>query len=127
MLISKDPFFNNYLRLFDNKHDHNFMNTDIIEKENNYILKLEIPGINKEDITIDYENENLNIKIIKHDENNENENYLKKEIYYGEYSRKFYVGNINEDEIEANYDNGILTIIIPKEAKVDNKKRIEIK
>lgn len=127
MLISKDPFFNNYLRLFDNRADNNFMNTDIIEKENNYVLKIEIPGISKDSISIDYENENLNIKVVRQDENDENDNYLKREIYYGEYSRKFYVGNIHEEEIEANYDNGILTIIIPKEATVDSKKRIEIK
>lgn len=127
MLISKDPFFNNYFDLFDSKNNRNFMNTDIIEKENNYLLKIEIPGINKENISIDYENENLNIKVVKNDECNEQDNYLRQEICYGEYSRKFYIGKINEEDIIANYDNGILTISIPKEAKVDDKKRIEIK
>lgn len=127
MLISKDPFFNNYFDLFDSKNNRNFMNTDIIEKENNYLLKIEIPGINKENISIDYENENLNIKVVKNDECNEQDNYLRQEICYGEYSRKFYIGKINEEDIMANYDNGILTISIPKEAKVDDKKRIEIK
>ena len=96
MLNSSYPFFNSYLDLFDSKHNHNFMNTDIIERENNYILKIEIPGI-------------------------------KKEICYGEYSRKFYVGSIDENLIEANYNNGILMINIPKESKIDNKKNIEIK
>ena len=127
MLISKDPFFNNYFDLFDSKNNRNFMNTDIIEKENNYLLKIEIPGINKENISIDYENENLNIKVVKNDECNEQDNYLRQEICYGEYSRKFYIGKINEEDIMTNYDNGILTISIPKEAKVDDKKRIEIK
>ena len=126
-MISKDPFFNNYLSLFNSKNEQNFMNTDVIEKENNYILKIEIPGVSKEDITIDYENEYLNIQIVKNDEYEENDNYLKKEIYYGEYSRKFYVGNINEENIDANYNNGILTICIPKEAKIENKKNIQIK
>lgn len=127
MLISKDPFFNNYLDIFEPKHNHTFMNTDIIEKENSYLLKIEIPGVNKENISIDYENENLNIKIAKEENCEENDNYLRKEICYGEYSRKFYVGNINEEEIQASYDNGILTISIPKEAKVESKKSIEIK
>lgn len=127
MLISKDPFFNNYLDIFEPKHNHNFMNTDILEKENSYLLKIEIPGVNKENISIDYENENLNIKITKEENCEENDNYLRKEICYGEYSRKFYVGNINEEEIQASYDNGILTISIPKEAKVESKKSIEIK
>ena len=126
MLISKDPFFNNYLNFFDSKNDYKIMNTDIIENENNYILKIEIPGVNKENIIIDYENENLNIKVIKNDESTDN-NYLKKEIFYGEYSRKFYIGNVNEEEISANYNNGILTICIPKESKIENKKNIEIK
>ncbi len=127
MLNSSYPFFNSYLDLFDSKHNHNFMNTDIIERENNYILKIEIPGIKKEDIKIDYENENLNIKITKNEEVMENDNYLKKEICYGEYSRKFYVGSIDENLIEANYNNGILMINIPKGSKIDNKKNIEIK
>lgn len=127
MLISKDPFFNDYFDLFNSKQNHNFMNTDIIEKENNYILKVEVPGINKEDITIDYDDENLNIKIVKNDNCEESDNYLRKEICYGEYSRKFYVGNINENEIEANYNNGILTISIPKKTQLENKKSIEIK
>ena len=102
MLISKDPFFNNYLNFFDSKNDYKIMNTDIIE------------------------NENLNVKVIKNDESTDN-NYLKKEIFYGEYSRKFYIGNVNEEEISANYNNGILTICIPKESKIENKKNIEIK
>lgn len=127
MLISKDPFFNNYLDLFDSKNNRNFMNTDIIDKGDKYLLKMEIPGIQKQDITIDYENENINIKVIKNDQCEESDNYLKQEICYGEYSRGFYVGKINEEEIEANYNNGILTISIPKEAKVDSKKSIEIK
>ncbi len=126
MLISKDPFFSNYLSLFDSKDDNHFMSTDIIEKENYYTLKMEIPGISKENISIEYENENLCINITKKEDYNENDNYLKREICYGEYSRKFYVGNINEEEINANYSNGILTINIPKEAKIENKKRIEI-
>lgn len=127
MLVSKDSFFNDYLDFFNSKQNHNFMNTDIIENESNYILRIEIPGINKEDISIDYENENLNIKVTKNENCNENCSYLRKEICYGEYSRKFYVGNINEEEINASYDNGILIINVPKEAKINNKKSIEIK
>ncbi|MCI8778042.1 MAG: Hsp20 family protein [Bacilli bacterium] len=127
MLISKEPFFNNYFDFFDSKNNHKFMNTDIIDKGNNYLLKIEIPGIEKQNIAIDYENENINIKVIKNEQCEENDSYVKQEICYGEYSRAFYVGKINEEEIEANYNNGILTISIPKEAKVESKKVIEIK
>ena len=106
MLISKDPFFNNYFDFFDAKNNHKFMNTDIIDKGDKYLLKIEVPGIEKQNITIDYENENINIKVIKNEQCEENDNYVKQEICYGEYSRTFYVGKINEEEIEANYSNG---------------------
>ena len=78
-------------------------------------------------IIVSFSEFNKDIKITKNEEVMENDNYLKKEICYGEYSRKFYVGSIDENLIEANYNNGILMINIPKGSKIDNKKNIEIK
>lgn len=116
--------------LFDNFFDDWFdypnsrkMRTDIKEEENQYLLSIELPGFNKEDIKISYENDYLNVSVDRQEDNQE---YIRKERYTGEFSRDYYVGNIDESKLDATYENGILTIIVPKESIQDNKKYISI-
>ena len=91
-----------------------FMKTDIFEKDNKYIIETDIPGILKEDIKINYENGYLTIKIIKKLAADLN-TYIRREKFYGELQRTFYIGLKKESDIKANFKNGILEISFPKE------------
>ena len=64
----------------------------------------------------------------KEENNTEEKNYVRHERFSGSYSRSFYVGEIVEEKIDAKLENGVLTILIPKEVEeLPTKKYIEIK
>ena len=110
----KDPFF---------KGENKLMKTDIKENENNYIIDIEMPGYEKENIKIEVEDGYLNVfASINEDKDNSEGDYIRKERYYGECSRSFYVGdNIEVEDVKANFKNGILKLTIPKK---DEKKEL---
>ena len=93
------------------------MKADIEEKENQYRITIDLPGFSKEEIQISLESGYLIIKASKKEQKEENEknHYVKKERYYGECSRSFFVGeNVKEEEIKASLEQGLLQITIPK-------------
>lgn len=129
--IFDDDFFRD--DFFDRKDrmNYNLMKTDIREDENSYLLEVDLPGYSKDDIKIDITDGYLtiNAKVEKEDKE-DNKNYVRRERFTGEVSRSFYVGDdIKEDEVKANFKNGILTLEVPKlslEDKKKDKKYIEI-
>lgn len=109
---------------------HNTMRTDFKEEENRYLLDIELPGLNKEDIKLSYEDGYLTVGVEKSENTEQKDeagNYIRRERYYGNCSRSFYVGPTNEADITAAYNNGILNITVPKAETVDKKKIITIK
>ena len=125
-----DSFFNEPLFEGGNRKQQEIMKTDIKEKEGNYILEIDVPGYNKEDIQIELENGYLTVTAkANKDIDEEKEGYIYKERYIGECSRSFYAGdNIKEEDIRASFKNGTLVLTFPKEEtkKIENKKFIEI-
>lgn len=127
--VFHDPFFE---ERGISKQEVSFMKTDVKEKDGNYILEIDIPGYNKEDIKIELENGYLTVSASKEekvDEEDKKSHYIHKERYFGKCSRTYYAGeNIKEEDIKANFKNGILTLTFPKEnpEKIENKKYIEI-
>ena len=77
-------------------------------------IQIKLIIIKKEDILINYENGYLTIKAVKKVEL-KTEVYVRRERFYGEVKRSFYIGEKKESDIKANYENGILTISFPKE------------
>ena len=105
------------------------MNTDIIEKENGYELQIDLPGVKKEDIKIEMNKNLINISVsISKSSDEENKKYIRKERFTGEIKRSFSIGeDIDEDNINASFENGILYLNLPKKEENDsNKKFIEI-
>ena len=85
--------------------------------------------INKEDIKINLDNGYLTISARRdesHEEKRDDETIIRSERYYGEISRSYYVGDIDESTISAKYNNGILTVLLPAEGKTEKKKYITI-
>lgn len=127
-LISNNNIFDNAIDLFDSSFfNNNIMRTDIYEKDGNFIIEMDLPGFKKEEININLEDKYLIISVSKKEEKEETSKYIRKERYYGEYKRSFYVGTIKEDSIKANYSDGILQISYPKvQPEKNSKKQITI-
>ena len=105
------------------------MNTDIIEKKDGYELQIDLPGVKKEDIQIEMDKGILSISVsISKSSDEENKKYIRKERFTGEIKRSFNIGeDIDEDNINASFENGILYLNLPKKGENDsNKKFIEI-
>lgn len=97
------------------KNTRERMSTDIVKKDNGYELTMDLPGYEKNDISIDVKDGYLTISAEKKkDTTNESKDYVYKERFFGKCQRQFYIGNgIDENQIKAKYDNGVLTLDIP--------------
>ena len=104
-------------------------NTDVIDTGDAFKLECELPGFKKEDIKIDVENDCLTISAERSsDDKDEKDNYVKRERFYGSFTRSLDVSGINVDNIEAGYSDGVLTVTLPKKAaEVPASRRLEIK
>ena len=103
--------------------------TDVTDTGDAYKLEAELPGFKKEDIKIDVENDCLTISAERKLENEDKQHsFVKRERFYGSYSRSFDVSGINVDGIEAAYTDGVLTLTMPKKVEtVPASRRLEIK
>ena len=107
-----------------------YMKCDIYEKGGNYHIEMDIPGFKKDEISVETKDGYLTITAEKKDEVNEDDkekNYIRRERTYGKYQRSFYLGDLDEEKIDASFENGMLKIEVPKKEEVDSKKVIEIK
>ncbi len=111
-LSKKDFDINSFLQ--DNMNSQ-YMKTNMIEDEDKYILEAEIPGFNKEQIDLSVNTNNITITAKREDQLNvEKETYITNEIRYGEIKRSFKIYNFDKEGIKAKYNNGLLTVTIPK-------------
>lgn len=109
-----DSFFSSFFPL---DRDMSSMKTDIQEKKDKYILEVDLPGYEKKDIELCVDDGYLTISANKYEDSGDKDkkgNYIRRERHYGNCSRSFYIGEINEDCIKANYTQGTLSIEIPK-------------
>ena len=131
-----------YYPIFDNLFD-DFFTTDsqgtssvmkiyIVEKDGNYELSIEMPGVKKEDIQMELKDGYLNVTAShntdKEDKDKEGR-IIRKERVSGSYYRSFYVGeDIHTEDVKASFNNGELIVTVPKEApkKIEENKFIPI-
>lgn len=100
---------------------------DVKENDREYIVEAEIPGVNKEDIKLDLRDDRLTISVERSEESKEERNnYIRRERRYGSSSRSFYVENVKHEAVSAKYENGILSIVLPKSEEKKKNNRIEI-
>lgn len=122
-----DSFFNDSF-FPTNFFGGNQMKVDIRENEKEYIIDAELPGVNKEEIQLELMDDRLTISV-KRDEamNEERDNYIRRERRCASVSRTFAVDNIKQDQVNAKFENGILSVTLPKKEGVANRiKRIDI-
>ena len=103
--------------------------TDITEKDGVYTLSAELPGFKKEDISIDLDRHSLTITAERKEESEEGDetNYIRRERFYGSYTRSFNVRGIDTDAITAEYTDGVLKLTMPrKEPATPPTRKLEI-
>lgn len=92
------------------------MKTDVIEKENEYVLEIELAGYCKDDVKLSLDDGYLKVeahKVVERDDSTDK--VVHRERFYGSQSRSFYVGNVDQDLIQAKFNDGVLSINVPKE------------
>ena len=125
-LIPRNFFLDDFFDDFGKVRVNDFK-CDVYEEDNDYVVEMDVPGFNKDEINIDVEKGYLTISAEHSDEKDEeNKNYIRKERVYGSTKRQFYVGDVDEDSIKANFSDGVLKVIVPKKEEISNKKKIEI-
>ncbi len=106
---------------------------DVNESKDSYEISAELPGVHKEDINITLENGVLTLEAEVHQEKKAEKaekagRLIRQERRYGKFMRSFTLGeDVSEEEIDANFKDGILTLKVPKREEVQpQRKRIEI-
>ena len=124
-----DEFFNDNFGMFPmwnehnpiyGKHAKNLMKTDVRETEDTYEMDIDLPGFKKDEIHVDLKDGYLTISAAKgldKDEQDKKGKYIRQERYAGSCSRSFYVGDLEPEDIAAKYEDGILKLSMPKQAK----------
>lgn len=124
-----EDFFND-LNVTTPNMTNTLMKTDIKETKKGYELLVDLPGINKDDVKVSIENGYLHIEAEVKRENDEKDQeckYIRRERYYGQVKRSYYVGDISIDDVKGSFKDGVLSVEIPKEVKkVPEKRYLEL-
>ncbi len=126
-----DSFFNEDfftpMRSLDNRFGG--FKVDVSEQGDKYLIEADLPGMDKENVKIEYENKYLTISARREESKETQENsYIRKERQCGEYRRSFYIDNIEPEDIEASFKSGVLKIELKKKPQITGtNKVIEIK
>ena len=130
------PGFTNFFDNFEKVHQEltngskgNVPSVNIIENEKDFVLEVVAPGLKKDEFNINLDNQILTVsRDIEQNETETNVNYTRKEFVYGNFSRSFTLPkSIKFDNIAANYNEGILSITLPKkeeEAKLTREIKV---
>jgi len=117
------------LRWGNGKYSLNFQpKIDIIENTDNYKIRAEVPGVKREDIQIELDNNILRIMGEKHVKDEEKEkNFYRADCAYGKFMQSLTLpDNVDHDAIHADFNDGVLQITVGKTDKPRNKKTIEV-
>ncbi|HEX6981144.1 MAG TPA: Hsp20/alpha crystallin family protein [Balneolaceae bacterium] len=120
-------FVERIVPLEDKGHDFT-PDCDIIESDETYVIKLDLPGLSKKEVNIALKEQVLTVKGERTEEVGETEVRRRQERSTGVFSRSFALPqNVNTAEVDARFYTGVLTITMPKSDVLDNSKSIPIK
>ena len=103
---------------------------DVEDKGDSYELTADLPGLKKEEIALHYENEYLTISAQRNeakDEQDKTGNFIRRERRTGSMSRSFYIGDIDEKKVSAEFKDGVLKVTMPKAPEVHRSTAIAIR
>lgn len=115
------------------KRAANIMRTDIHEDEDSYVVDIDLPGFKKDEITLKLEDGNMTVEaakaVDKDEEDKKSGKFIRQERFAGNCRRSFYVGDdVRPEDISASFENGVLTIRVPKKTapKEPERRTIDI-
>ena len=112
--------------MFRGQWDGTLMKSDVKDMDDHYELDMDLPGLKKENVKIQLKKGTLTVEATadtNNDEKDENGKFIRRERFQSSCTRSFYVGDrLEQEDIKARFDNGVLKISIPKES---NKPEIE--
>ena len=126
------PEFHDIDRKLYGKHAHHEMKTDVHEHDDHYEIDIDLPGFQKDELTLNLENGYLTVgaaKGLDKEQKDKKGKVIRQERYAGAMQRTFYVGEaLTEEDIHAKYENGVLSLTIPKkdQKKLPERKNIAI-
>lgn len=137
-LIRSDAGFNDFYNMLDDFFSDSLMPSrnllkdtfklDIIEKEKEFLVEAEMPGIKKDEIDLNIDADTLCITVNRSEEtDDEGKNFIHRERRFSSMSRRIRLADTKLDEIKAKLDDGVLTITIPKDIKANTTRKIDIK
>lgn len=101
---------------------------DIYKEDNQYVVLLDMPGFTKEDISVDFKEDILMIHAEKSEVQTDSREYYFKNRSHKTIDRKIRFSDVNQEQIEGNYENGVLKLVLPIEVPVEvQPRKIEIK
>ena len=128
--VFNDPFFRDDFMPFGGWNANATFKVDVEDKGDAYELTADFPGMKKEDIALNFENDYLTIAARRDDtkEDKDNKgNFIRRERHVGSVSRSFYVGDIDGSKIDAEFKDGVLKVTMPKAPEVRQSTAIAIR
>lgn len=117
--------------MFSGSMSVNACKTDIRDAGDKYVMESELPGFEKEDISLDINGDYLIISAerkFESEQKDDNNKYIRRERRFGSYKRSFDISDVDAEAITAQYKNGILSLELPKKRPVEPvSRRLEIK
>ena len=110
-------FLDDFLDDLTPSKENNKMICDIYEEDGKYFIEVDVPGFKKEDIKIECDKGNLKIVAEKHsnkEEHNKKKYIHRERKFYEKCERSFYLGDVDESKISAEFKDGTLKIVVPK-------------
>ena len=132
--VMQNDLFSDWMKDFPSMNDiwgsskNDLMKTDVKETDDAFILEIDLPGFSKEDVQATLEDGYLTVSAQRNavdEEKDEKGKYIRRERFYGNCSRSFYVGeDVTDEDISAKFENGILAMTVKKvEVKEIEKKQ----
>lgn len=102
------------------------MKSDLLESKGAYLLTIDIPGVKKENVSLEYDDNVLTVTAHKDEEDLKDGKYIAHERYFGDFSRTYAIAGIDAEGIKAKFENGVLEVVLPKAQIKETKKMISI-
>ncbi|WP_290033147.1 Hsp20/alpha crystallin family protein [Ligilactobacillus cholophilus] len=131
-LANTNDFFNDFGRSFFNSWNNEIkpLKSDIKETDKEYIIKIDMPGVDKKDIAVNFKDDVLTVDAKREsfsDDSDKKGNMIASERDYGTYSRSYRLPKVDSKQIVAKYTDGVLTITLPKtKEEIDSNHNIDI-
>ena len=102
--------------------------TDITDEGDHYLMEADLPGFRREDIHLELTGNTLTLRAerrLRHSDEEKERTYIRSERSYGVYTRVYDVSGIAQDKIKSKYEDGVLSVTLPKQ-EPDSPKRVQL-